>query len=126
MTFLEFFRSADIHDEVRRIVDLSRFGERQDEALHFYLHDIIEAVMKYSDFVTDRRIVFRWDGRVSLREDTLNLFRSLQSRGVPIDLDPKAECHGEITPGLSVPQTHPRSIPPELLPTGGSPLSSPE
>jgi hypothetical protein len=96
MTFLEFFKCADIHDEVQRIVDLRPFGERQDEALHFYLHDIIEATMKHGGFVTDRRIVFRWYGKANLTGGTMNLLRNLQNQGAPIDLDPGAKRHTEI------------------------------
>ena len=90
MTFLEFFQCVDINDKdpIRRIVDLRRFGDRQDEALYFYLHDIIERTMEYSKFVTDKRIVFRWDGRVNFTPETVNLFRGVQDRGVPFDLDP--------------------------------------
>jgi hypothetical protein len=92
MTYLEFFRNAQIDDKdpLRRVVDLRPCGERQDEALYFYLNEIIERKMNKGGFLTERRIVFRWDPRANLTDRTVTLLHSLQNRGVPIDPDPKA------------------------------------
>ena len=92
MTFLEFFKLADIDDKdpLRRIVDLRPFAERQDEALYFYLREIVERTMKYGKFITDRRIVFRWDTKANFTDASLSLLRSLQDRSVPIELEPGA------------------------------------
>ena len=90
---LEFFRFANIvHcDRVRTIVDLRPFGERQDEALSYYLHEIIEARMKEGGMFTDMRLIIRWDGKANLSVRTVNLFRYLENRGVPIESDPTAK-----------------------------------
>jgi len=89
MTYLEFFRSADIDDKdpVRRMIDVRPCGERQDEALYFYLHEIIERRMNYGALISDRRIVIRWNGDANVTERTVNLLHSLQNRGAPIDPD---------------------------------------
>jgi hypothetical protein len=38
-------------------------------------------------FLTDKRIAIRWDGGANLTDRTVSLLHSLQSRGVPIDID---------------------------------------
>jgi hypothetical protein len=93
MEILEFFRIANIvHcDRVRTIVDLRPFGERQDEALYYYLHEIIEARMKEGGMFTNMRIIIRWDGKAILAVRTLNLFRYLENRGIPIESDSRAK-----------------------------------
>jgi hypothetical protein len=93
MNLLEFFRIANIvhSDRVRTIVDLRPFGERQDEALYYYLHEIIEARMKEGGMFTDMRLIIRWGGKANLTFRTINLFRYLENRGVPIESDPKAK-----------------------------------
>jgi hypothetical protein len=89
MNFLEFFTCAHIDDkeQLRRIVDVRPFGKKQDEALYFYLHEIIEARMSSGSFVTDRRIVIRWDAGANVTDGTVNLLHNLRSRGAPIDPD---------------------------------------
>jgi hypothetical protein len=47
--------------------------------------------MKEGGMFTDMRLIIRWDGKANLSVRTVNLFRYLENRGVPIESDPNAK-----------------------------------
>jgi hypothetical protein len=84
----EFYKTAKIYDTsvLKKTVDVSPFGDRQSEAVDFYLSELALKVSMDPAFVAGKPTIVAYDQAIDLRESTMSALRKLQSLGVAIEI----------------------------------------
>jgi hypothetical protein len=88
MTAEEFYKTAKIYDTsvLRKTVDVSPFGDRQGEALDFYLNELILNAATDPASAAGKPILVAYDQALVLGESTMRALRKLQNMGVAIEV----------------------------------------
>jgi hypothetical protein len=84
----EFYKTAKIYDSsvLRKTVDVSPFGDRQSEAVDFYLCELVLKVATDPAFAAGKPTVVAYDQAIDFRESTTSALKKLQSMGVAIEV----------------------------------------
>jgi hypothetical protein len=84
----EFYKTAKIYDTsvLRKTIDVSPFGDRQGEAVHFYLNELVLKLATDPAFAAGKPILVAYDQEFDFGEATIGVLRKLQNMGVAIEV----------------------------------------